>query len=143
MTAVLTDKQNKAILHLHDAVTALGAAASTAHRLSENQSALEIIWSVGLSATLRATVESIPKGKGLAGQAWSKGEIIQTCDLATDQRVGKAARNLDYRSTFAIPVSQDGHLLGVLGLAFDHKRVLDEAEIEDVTVRFKALALSY
>ena len=57
---------------------------------------------------VRAT-EVIPRGKGMAGLAWERDEIVSTCNLKTDETgdVRPGAKAVDAQAALAIPV-RDG-----------------------------------
>ena len=143
MTEASTDSRTNAIRRLEQAVKSLGASAGTAHRLSGDGLTLRLVWSSGLPTHVLQSIEGIPKGKGLAGQAWSTQRMVETCNLASDERVGAQARSLSYGSTFAIPIKVNGIFMGVLGVAFQEKHVMTAIEIEQLSKRFTELILTY
>lgn len=75
----------------------------------------------------------IPKGKGMAGLAWSRDQIVSTCDLQADQTgdVQPGAKAVGARAAAAIPVHDGaGGVRAVVGIAFQDERDLSPAELE-------------
>lgn len=105
---------------LEDALTLVDAVAGTVHRRTDG--ALLLVAAVNIPAAVQALVRIIPKGKGMAGLAWQRGEPVRTCNLrddpSTDIRPG--ARAVAAKAAIALPVlGDDGALRAVTGFAFD------------------------
>jgi L-methionine (R)-S-oxide reductase len=78
----------------------------------------------------------IPKGKGMAGLAWERDQIVQACDLKTDSSgdVQPGARAVDARAGAAIPVHDGaGAVRAVVGIAFAAERNFTPTELEGFT----------
>ena len=74
----------------------------------------------------------IPKGKGMAGLAWSRDQIVSTCDLKADQTgdVQPGAKAVNAQAAAAIPVHDaTGSLRAVVGIAFLGERDFTPAEL--------------
>ena len=107
---------------LQRATEALCARSSSWHRREGTE--LRLVAAVGLPAPLVAAVERLPKGKGMAGQAWARGIPVSTCDLQRDPTTPAAevAKRLPLRAAVAIPIfDEDGALAAVIGFAFDEE----------------------
>ena len=125
-----SNKREKALLaHLKT----VGAQAGSLHYVSRSQDILELIVSVGLPPQLTPAIERIPRGKGLAGQAWFDGEVVVSCNLANDPRTGLQAKTLPFQSTYALPVYDGEEIIAVLGVAFDESIELTRDQQEQVS----------
>jgi L-methionine (R)-S-oxide reductase len=74
----------------------------------------------------------IPKGKGMAGLAWERGEVVATCNLKTDQTgdVRPGAKAVNAQGAVAIPVHDAaGALRAVVGVAFSEDRDFSADEL--------------
>jgi L-methionine (R)-S-oxide reductase len=114
-----------------------GAIAGTVHYLTGD--ALELAASINIPPPVLEKTQSIPKGKGMAGLAWERDEIVSTCNLKTDNTgdVQPGARAVNARAAVAIPVhGERGEVRAVVGLAFMGDREFDGDELE----RFKRAA---
>ena len=75
----------------------------------------------------------IPKGKGMAGLAWERNDVVSTCNLKTDQTgdVQPGARAVDAQAAVAIPVRDAaGSVRAVVGIAFLGDRDFGPAELD-------------
>lgn len=108
-----------------------GAVAGSVHRLQGD--ALELVAHVHLPPPVVAVTRTIPKGKGMAGLAWARGEPVQTCDLQTDDSgdVRPGAKAVEAGSAVAIPVGEP--LIGVVGVAFPRTGDLPEALVDQLS----------
>jgi hypothetical protein len=80
-------------------------------------------------------VQTIPKGKGMAGLAWERDEPVTTCNLKTDQTgdVRPGARAVDAKAAVALPVHDErGDLRAVVGIAFAGERDMDDSELSEL-----------
>ena len=130
----MTEVYSRKSLQTNDAFRAflktIDVKAATLHVINPHTDRLELELMIGLPPDLKDALTSIPKGKGLAGEAWRTAAIVSTCNLDADKRVGTAAKTLDFIANYAIPVVRNGHVVSVLGIAFDHDIVLSEAIVE-------------
>ncbi|MGC6416471.1 MAG: GAF domain-containing protein [Bradymonadia bacterium] len=105
----------------------LGAQSGTLHCVTGDE--LKLIDAVGIPTALRPTIEAIPRGKGMAGQAWARASTVSTCDLPNDPSrvVQPGARAVDATTAFAIPMfDASGRVTGVIGIAF--RSAVDDVE---------------
>jgi hypothetical protein len=68
-----------------------------------------------------AAIETIPKGKGMAGLAWSRGAPVSTCNLAEDETpdIQPGAKAVEAGAAVAVPVFDEaGRVRAVVGFAF-------------------------
>lgn len=124
MTNVGADVENPLESWLRDWVQQHGGVSGTVHYPTDHAT-------LGLRAALRipppvlARIDTIPKGKGMAGLAWSRARSIDTCNLRNDTsgQVEAGAKAVEAGTAVAVPVFEAGEgggrrLLGVAGIAF-------------------------
>lgn len=114
-----------------------GAIAGTVHYLKGD--ALELAASINIPPPVIQKTQSIPRGKGMAGLAWERDEIVSTCNLKTDNTgdVQPGARAVNAQAAVAIPVhGESGEVRAVVGIAFMGDRDFESDELE----RFKRAA---
>jgi hypothetical protein len=120
-----------------------GAVAGTVHiRNGEN---LTLSASVNIPPPVLEKTRVIPKGKGMAGLAWERDEVVSTCNLKTDDTgdVRPGAKAVDARAAAAIPVHDAaGGLRAVVGIAFMDDRDLSPADLETFAQSASALPAS-
>jgi L-methionine (R)-S-oxide reductase len=111
-----------------------GAIAGTVHYLKGD--ALELAASINIPPPVVEKTRSIPRGKGMAGLAWERDELVSTCNLKTDNTgdVQPGAKAVNAQAAVAIPVhGETGEVRGVVGIAFIGDRDFSSDELE----RFK------
>jgi hypothetical protein len=84
----------------------------------------------------------IPKGKGMAGLAWERDQVVSTCNLKTDTSgdVQPGAKAVDAGAALAIPVHDErGGLRAVVGIAFAGAREMTEPEQAELEHAAQAL----
>lgn len=114
-----------------------GAVAGTVHYLKGD--ALELAASLNIPPPVVQKTRSIPRGKGMAGLAWERDEIVSTCNLKTDSSgdVQPGAKAVNAQAAVAIPVhGERGEVRAVVGIAFTGDRDFGHDELE----RFKRAA---
>lgn len=114
-----------------------GAIAGTVHYLKGD--ALELAASINIPPPVVEKTRSIPRGKGMAGLAWERDELVSTCNLKTDNTgdVQPGARAVNAQAAVAIPVhGETGEVRAVVGIAFIGDRDFGADELE----RFKRAA---
>jgi hypothetical protein len=97
---------------------------------------LALAAATNLPEPVQAMTRSIPRGKGMAGLAWERGEPVQTCNLQTDRSgdVRPGARAVGAQAAVAIPVRDAaGQIRAVVGIAFAGERELPADELERLT----------
>jgi len=115
---------------LQQFVSTLGGVAGTVH--SRTDDVLTLSASLNIPPPVIEKTRVIPKGKGMAGLAWSRDQIVSTCDLKTDQTgdVQPGARAVNAHAAAAIPVHDaSGALRAVVGIAFMGERDFSAAEL--------------
>jgi len=104
----------------------------TIHRLESQESGeLVLVAQLGIPEPLMPKIQRIPIGKGIAGAAAERREPVQLCNLQTDTSgVAKPeAKTTQVSGSLAIPVIEDGQLVGTLGVGMREPHDFDEAEI--------------
>jgi hypothetical protein len=106
---------------------------------------LKMAAAVNIPPPVVRVTETIPRGKGMAGLAWERDEIVATCNLKTDKTgdVRPGAKAVDAQAALAIPVHNDsGGLRAVVGLAFLGERDFSPAELDSFRRAAAALPAS-
>jgi hypothetical protein len=88
---------------------------------------------VNIPPPVRAAVEWVPNGKGMAGLALERGIPISTCNLREDQTgaVKPGAKAVDAKAAVALPVrDRQGAIVAVVGAAFGDERDIEGSELE-------------
>ena len=118
-----------------------GGVAGSVHLVHRDD--LLLVAGVNLPGPLAAAVAVIPRGKGMAGTAWLRGEPVRTCDLKSDTAGGvvrPGARAVGAGAAVALPVrGADGEVIAVVGIAFDDERDIPEHEIQGLTAGATAI----
>lgn len=115
---------------LADALAAAGAVAGTVHRLAGDR--LRLTAAIEIPPPVVAATREIPRGKGMAGLAWSRGAPVTTCDLQSDASgdVRPGAKAVGAGQAVAVPVfGGEGALRAVVGFAFAASGEPDAARI--------------
>lgn len=117
-----------------------GGVAGSVHCLQGDQ--LELAAHVRLPPPVVEKTRSIPKGKGMAGLAWERDQVVSTCNLKTDSSgdVRPGAKAVDAGAALAIPVRDAGGALrAVVGIAFAVEREMTETEQAELERAAQAL----
>ena len=117
-----------------------GGVAGTVHRRSGD--GLTLAASHNIPPPVVEKTRVIPRGKGMAGLAWERDQIVSTCDLKTDQTgdVQPGAKAVNAQGAAAIPVHDAaGALRAVVGIAFATDRDFTAAELAQLTHAAEAL----
>ena len=104
---------------LERALASVGAKAGTVHR--RRDAVLALTAAFGIPASVCAVVETIPRGKGMAGLAWARDAPVETCDLQSDETgdLRPGAKAVEARAAVALPVHDaGGEVRAVVGFAF-------------------------
>jgi hypothetical protein len=115
---------------LRSFLTEHGAVAGTVHLLEGD--VLKLVAAVNIPPPVVKVTETIPKGKGMAGLAWERDDVVATCNLKSDTTgdVRPGAKAVDAQAALAIPVhSASGSLRAVVGLAFLGEREFSEQQL--------------
>ena len=105
---------------LSNALMNLSCASGSVHLRKDNQ--LVLAAQIGLPSSVIPLIETIPLGKGMAGQAWLRREPVSTCNLQNDETapIGPGARLVKAQSAVAVPVfALDDTVDAVIGFAFE------------------------
>lgn len=116
---------------LRSFLSAHGGVAGTVHFLQGEVLKLES--SVNIPPPVVKVTEIIPKGKGMAGLAWERDEVVATCNLKSDNSgdVRPGAKAVDAQAALAIPVrGPAGDLRAVVGIAFMSERNFSDQELQ-------------
>jgi hypothetical protein len=125
---------------LKDFLATHGAVAGTVHQLHGDM--LELAAAVNIPPPVVEKTRHIPRGKGMAGLAWERGQVVSTCNLQTDTTgdVRPGAKAVGAQAALAIPVHDTGgRLTAVVGLAFLGDRDFSEADL----ARYRAAAEAF
>ncbi len=117
-----------------------GGIAGTVHFLQGD--VLKLDSSVNIPPPVVRVTAEIPKGKGMAGLAWERGEVVATCNLKSDDSgdVRPGAKAVDAQAALAIPVHfASGALRAVVGIAFMGERSFSEEELQAFSAAAAAL----
>jgi len=117
-------------LWLQQFLSAHGGVAGTVHLCDGNTLALAA--AVNIPPPVVEKTRRIPRGKGMAGLAWERDDIVSTCNLKTDQTgdVQPGARAVDAQAAVAIPVHDAaGGVRAVVGIAFLGDRTFTADEL--------------
>jgi hypothetical protein len=109
-----------------------GGVAGTVHVLEGDL--LKLSAAVNIPPPVVKVTATIPKGKGMAGLAWERNEVVATCNLKDDKTgdVRPGAKAVDAQGAVAIPVHDAaGGLRAVVGIAFMGERDFSDAELAD------------
>ncbi len=116
-------------------IAAHDGVAGTVHRYDRDGDVLRLSAAVNIPPPVRAVTQTIPKGKGMAGLAWSRRAPVQTCNLAEDTTgdVRPGAKAVDARGAVAMPIyGPDDAVVAVVGIAYMDERVLDEPALAEL-----------
>lgn len=107
-----------------------GGIAGTVHLLPAGSDVLTLAASVNIPPPVVAVTQTIPKGKGMAGLAWERGQSVQTCNLKNDHPdVRPGAKAVNAQAAIAIPVLSSAQLRAVVGIAFMGEREIEGEEL--------------
>ena len=114
--------------------------AGTLHLVRNGQ--LELVASLNIPHKVIELTEIIPKGKGMAGLAWSRVKPVQTCNLKDDETgdVRPGAKAVDAKGAVAIPLVDDaGEVVAVAGIAYADERELSPDVVAELAARAQTL----
>ena len=116
---------------LRQVLERLGGIAGSIHRTSGDF--LCLVDQTGLPDDVVQIIERVPRGKGMAGQAWLTGKPITTCNIKTDSAapIEPGARSVLAKASIAVPIFDDqGDAVSVIGFAFSDDQPFDEMRID-------------
>lgn len=117
-----------------------GAIAGTVHR--RRGDALHLTAAHRIPPAVVERTRRIPRGKGMAGLAWSRSAPVTTCDLTHDPTddVRPGARAVRAGRAAALPVFADGALVAVVGFAFAESGDFDGPALDGLAERAARVA---
>ncbi len=103
---------------LRDLLKQLRSETGTIHVLDAEKQLLHLVAQVGLPPQLLGVVETIPVGKGIAGQVVEQNKPVTICNLQTDSSgVAKpGAKQTGVGGALCVPVRDGGKIVGALGV---------------------------
>ncbi len=110
-----------------------GAVAGSVHRCRNDRLCLEA--AIRLPPSVLSAIETIPKGKGMAGLAWARRLPVTTCHLAEDESgdVRPGAKAVNAKNAVAFPVFDEaGQVRAVVGFAFAETGALSPDELRSL-----------
>src|SRR4029453_14704061 len=112
-----------------------GGVAGTVHQRVDADN-LALAAAVNIPPPVQEIVRRIPKGKGMARQAFEHREPISTCNIKDDNsgKVRPGAKAVQAQAAVAFPVhGADGAVRAVVGIAYQDDRELPEKEFAQLT----------
>ena len=104
---------------------------ATIHRLEADRQALSLVALIGLPPTLLPVVQTIPVGKGIAGETVVRNGPVTICNLQTDTSgVAKpGAKQTGVGGALSVPIRRNGATIGTLGVGTkrQHEYTAEEA----------------
>lgn len=90
----------------------------TIHRLDRKSQTLHLVAESGLPPALLEVVQTIPVGKGIAGETAARGAPVTICNLQTDTSgvARPAARQTGVGGALCVPLRDGDMLVGTLGV---------------------------
>lgn len=108
-----------------------GGIAGTVHRRAAAD-LLELAAAVNIPPPVKAIVQQVPRGKGMAGLALERNAPVSTCNLQTDKTgdVRPGARAVNAQAAVALPVCDArGEVRAVVGIAYAGEKTMGDAEL--------------
>ncbi|CAL9658205.1 hypothetical protein SUDANB126_06890 [Streptomyces sp. enrichment culture] len=121
-------------------ITAHGGVAGTVHARQGDE--MRLTAAVNIPPQVVEIVRVVPKGKGMAGLAFERNAPVSTCNLKTDTSgdVRPGAKAVNAGAAVAIPVHDAaGRIRGVVGIAYQGERPMDDGELALLTSEAEAL----
>ena len=90
----------------------------TIHRLDVQTQLLHLVAQIGLPPQLHDAVNTIPVGKGIAGQVIARGEPVSICNLKTDAggTARPGAKQTGVGGALCVPTRAGDKITGTLGI---------------------------
>jgi signal transduction protein with GAF and PtsI domain len=91
---------------------------ATVHQLPSGSAALQLLAHIGLPPALLPVVQTIPIGKGIAGETVVRNGPVTICNLQTDASgVAKpGAKQTGVGGALSVPIRKAGAVVGTLGI---------------------------
>ena len=128
-------------------LTTLNSETGTIHRLDPEKQLLQLVTQVGLPSFMLDIVNTIPVGKGIAGETVVRNSPVTICNLQTDRSgvARPAARQTGVGGALSVPIRKAGQVIGTVGVGTkrEHEYTADEtAKLEAVADVIGELGLS-
>jgi L-methionine (R)-S-oxide reductase len=122
---------------LRETLTHFHSETGTIHILEPDEQLLQLAAQIGLPPQLLDVVETIPIGKGIAGQVAAQNKPVSICNLQTDSSgVAKpGARQTGVGGSLCVPIRAGDKLTGTLGIGTvrPYEYTVDETrELEEI-----------
>ena len=106
----------------------------TIHRLDAEKQLLHLVAQAGLPPQMREVVQSIPVGKGIAGQVVARGGPVTICNLQTDTSgvARPGARQTGVGGALCVPVRDGDKIAGTLGIGTMRQHEYTPAETREL-----------
>ncbi|MFO0773637.1 MAG: hypothetical protein U0172_03100 [Nitrospiraceae bacterium] len=107
-----------------------GGVSGTVHAVSGE--ALVLMAAVNIPPKVMPAIERIPKGKGMAGLAWSRAEPVKTCNLQEDTSgdIRPGAKAVEVTAALAFPVFDAAkQVRATVGIGYTAPREFSDAEL--------------
>jgi GAF domain-containing protein len=103
----------------------------TIHRLDEPTQLLHLVAHAGMPPQLIDIVNTIPVGKGIAGETVAKNRPVTICNLQTDTSgvARPGAKQTGVGGAICVPVRQGGKIVGTFGIGTQREYEYSAAEI--------------
>ena len=104
----------------------------TIHRLeTPDANELTLVAQIGIPEPLLPIIQRIAIGKGIAGAAAERREPVQLCKLQTDTSgvARPEAKTTQVSGSLAIPIIEDGQLVGTRGVGMREPHDFEVAEV--------------
>ena len=107
-----------------------GCPVGSVHVLAPGDGLLHVRAAAGIPPAIRAQVERIPVGKGMAGLAAERRAPVGACNLQTDASgdVRPGAKLTEMKGALCVPMLAGDELRGTFGVARPDEHVYDAAE---------------
>jgi GAF domain-containing protein len=116
---------------LRDTLAQFHSETGTIHRLEEPAQLLHLVAHVGLPPHLIDVVQTIPVGKGIAGETVAKNRPVTICNLQTDTTgvARPAAKQTGVGGAICVPIRSGGKIVGTFGIGTVREHEYSAAEI--------------
>lgn len=114
----------------------------TIHRFhSEDQHLYLVAVTENVPEKVRAIIERIPFGKGIAGQTAEHAKPFSTCNLIEDKTgvVRPGANETNMKGALCVPIMKKDTVIGTLGIGVSYERGFTTEETEELTAFAKLL----
>lgn len=119
---------------LHGALLHYQAQTGTIHRFDAATQWLHLVAHAGVPPQLLTLVQTIPSGKGIAGQTVAQNRPVTICNLQTDTSgVAKpGAKQSGVGGSLCVPIRRHGTIVGTFGVGTVREHEFTAAEINEL-----------